>query len=67
MSLSTIDTKQLHSDYEESSNDIKYAIDEAFNAAVKILRHRGIQCSNADPAEELVAAIFHYIKTSKEL
>lgn len=66
MSLSIINTREEHARYEALDENTREAIDEAFLAAAKALRARGVKTVGDDRAEELVAAITHYVVRAKE-
>jgi len=64
MTLQTINTREMRNEYAEAADVVRDAVDEAFNLVSGELRARGFAADSADGAEELVAAIYHYVKRS---
>lgn len=61
-----INTVSEYLSYQNLDVDTRIAVDIAFKAARKALLDNGIQeLANDDRAEELVAAIAHYVRRSK--
>lgn len=50
--------------YMEASSDFVLAIDEAFEAAQRVLKEAGFRVANDDHAENLVTAIVKYVVIS---
>lgn len=59
--LNTIDVRESHKNYEQSSEGHKKAIGHAYTACIKVLIDEGYDVAGDDRAEELIAAIHHYI------
>jgi hypothetical protein len=66
MSFTSIDTQKVHSAYEQMTDEIRKAIDNAFTACRLSLKQDGIgQLANDDRAEELIGAIAYYVMRSE--
>jgi hypothetical protein len=65
MSLST-ETRLLHAQYERDTTITRTSVDEAFDAAVAILRAQGFDTAMDDRAETLAVAIYKYLLDSTE-
>lgn len=63
MSL-TKEARVNHRKYELVDASIRGEINTAFDHATAVLRAAGLNTSNTDPAEELVAAIMKYVLAS---
>lgn len=57
----TINVRRNHEAYENASKGMQDAVNRAYKAARAELMDRGLNCYGDDRAEELVAAIMHYV------
>lgn len=62
--MNTIDTITMHNTYEDAAEPTQEAIGNAFQAAADALKASGFKLDMADPAEELVAALTHFLVRS---
>jgi hypothetical protein len=66
MSFQNINTQKMHDRYEELSVADRNAIDKAYTAATTILKPACGVLAVDDRAEELVAALTHYVIRCRE-
>jgi hypothetical protein len=59
-----VNLSHQHAKYADSPDHIRAIVDKAFTSVVETLRESGMRTSMCDGAEELVAAIFHYLHNS---
>jgi len=52
--------------YESADDDFREAVNEAYNAAVAVLRSHRIRVNGLDPAENLVSAFVKFTEDSKD-
>lgn len=60
--MKNIDVKAMHEVYENYSQREKDIVDEAYREATWSLHYDGVTTCRDDRAEELIAAITHYIE-----
>jgi hypothetical protein len=63
--VATIDVKEQHANYTNSLPGIRDAVNDAFDAVVRVFKSAGLSAGMSDEAEELVAAIHHYCERSR--
>lgn len=57
--------RKYHEAYENADDRLKFAVDDAYDAARKAIEARGFSLSNSDPAEAFLAMIMRYIIVSR--